>query len=98
MSVAIWTDSDGHISKRHFKPEEVDTSSADAIIESIPNEPDNSVWIKNVAFYNETDGVYYKEEDPFEGLPLTDSEKRVLFEAITSGDLVKARNLLESKL
>lgn len=98
MSVAIWTDSDERITQRHFKPEEVDTSSATAVLDSLPDEPDTEPWEDIRAFYSEQDGVYYEVQNPFEGLNLTNDEKLELYNSIVATNLVKARELIEKSL
>jgi len=97
---AYWTEQGSDkVVKIHNNPEDVDTSQADIISDTKPDSPkDLKPWKQTELHYNETDGFYYVTENPFEGLPLSDSEKMEILRAVEDRDLVKAREIIERAL
>lgn len=97
--IAVWTNNDGSVQRQHYRPDEIDTSSADAVVDSdnIPNKPDVNDWVHTRLQYD-GEKFSYETDDPFEGLAFSESEKQKVYDAFNEGDLVKAREVVELAL
>lgn len=95
--IAVWTDENERVQRKHYHPEDVDTSDAHEVHEE-GVAPDVADWVSVNEFYNPTDGFYYETEDPLAGLTFSDAEKQRLFDAVQDNDLVEARNIVEEAL
>ena len=97
--VAIWTDSEGRVSQKHYEPERIDTSTATVVTEEskIPDEPDTQPWVEARMRYDGSD-FYWVKKDPFEGLDFTDSQKQELYKAFRGNNIRAARDIVEAAL
>lgn len=93
--IAVWTDEDEVVQRRHYKPEEVDTSGCVVVSEEPPDRPDTENWVQDVLFYNDSDGFYYEEQDPFEGMDVPREMKVNINDAVQRSDLVELRKIME---
>lgn len=98
--VAVWTDANDRVKRKHFHPDEVDTSDAAIILDrnDIPEYPDVEDWVLVEQFYTDSDGFYYETNDPLDGLDFSDSEKQELYDAFNHNDISKARTVVENAL
>lgn len=95
--IAVWTDSDGKVQKKHYFPDTVDTSDA-YLVQSEGTPPDVGVWVTVQEYYNPTDGFTYQTTDPLDNSPLSTTQKQELYKAFTSNDIQKARIVVENAL
>lgn len=94
---AIYTDADGRVQRTVYDAADLDTSDADAVVDSLPAEPDNPPWVENTLYYDGSQ-FYWEKQNPFSGLNFTETEKQALFEAVANNDLVAARDIVETAL
>ena len=97
MSIAIWTDSNERVTRKHYDESQVDTTDA-FVVDSEGVPPSTEDWVSVTEHYNDTDGFYYTTSDPFAGLNLTTSEKQDLYKACTDRDIEMARTVVENIL
>lgn len=81
---AVWTDSNDRVMRKHYQPDDVDTSDA-YVVDSIPEDTSNS-WEVRELYYTEAGGFSENVWDPMQGTGLTDDEKQELYRRITRGD------------
>lgn len=96
--IAVWTDSNGRVQRKHYMPDNVDTSEAYLVSSDSGTEPDVEPWVEVQEYYNPTDGFTYKTSDPFADSPLSQTQKQELYEAFTDNDIQKARTIVENSL
>lgn len=95
---AVWTDENEVVRRIVYDDEQADADAFIVSEDAIPSRNPSNPWCEVTIHYNDTDGFYTTEEDPFDGLNLSDSEKQELYDAVQENDLVKARNLIEQYL
>lgn len=95
--IAVWTDSSERVQRKHYHPDEVDTAGAHEA-DSSGSPPDVEPWVRVTEYYNPTDGFYYTTEDPMADSPLSDEQKQEMYDAFTSNDISKAREIVENAL
>lgn len=92
---AIWTDSDDVVRRVVYDDDAADADAYIVADSDIPSREPTQPWCEVTIHYNDVDGFYTTEENPFDGLNLTDTEKQELYDAVRRNDLVQARNLIE---
>lgn len=75
---AVWTDENERVKRKHYHPDEVDTSDVDSITEEFDSRPTVEPWQSVTEKFNETDGFYYEVEDPLDGVSLTTEQELLL--------------------
>lgn len=95
--IAVWTDENEKVTRIHHNPSEVDTTGG-FVADNKPQDSGTAVWVEDSLHYSEEDGFYYKSENPFKGLNLSNNEKESLYIAVRRSDLVQARNIVETAL
>jgi len=87
MTIAIWTNDDDSVRRKHYRPDEVDTTDADYFVESDGEHPSTAEpYFRTVEYYTDSSGFQYETINPLEGVTLSDEEQAQLNEAVESGD------------
>lgn len=90
--IAVWTDSNGRVQRKHYKPDTVDTSDCDYQVDKDGSYPSIEEWEKAVEYYNDTEGFHYEITDATNGL--TESETTEMKDALDNGNRDRAQELI----
>lgn len=92
--VVVWTDKDEKVTRIHYNPSEVDTTNG-FVVKNKPHDSVTDDWIDDSLYYSQNRGFYYESNDPFDGLNLSDNDKKLLYKAVINNNLSKVRNIVE---
>lgn len=77
--IAVWTDANERVVRKHHHPDSVDTSGATETEQEPVDPPETAEpWERVHECFNTTDGFYYEVEDPLDGVSLTSQQKMLL--------------------
>lgn len=97
--IAIWTNTNDEVVRRHFKPELLDTEAkSDAyIVDSIPEDNAGSNEVPTL-HYNTTDGFWYTYQTKKTNLPIPAEDEQALKDAVNSSDFNTVVEIIDSHI
>lgn len=95
--IAVWTNKDDSVRRKHFHSDEVDTSDATYIVESAePNPPNiDYSYVELEEYYSVDRGFYYVKNNPLDDMALLPAEESKVEELENAGEYDAVRKFIK---